>query len=175
MTAWRYLGPEGAHARPAVRFAAELPEPQQRELFEALTAIKPHRDRRAPRQSLERIGASVLTARDELPAKRPWIVRLYFTSMADERLCTEFGGLTEPEANAIASGRDAELWSVKRPLDVKCTGLDESDPLAVHYPAYVGTCAAETWCACRGHGMVAAPIPSVRKGVRVVVFPSEIR
>jgi hypothetical protein len=52
--------------------------------------------------SLEKNGAAHLADERE-PPKRPWVVRIYYVSMADERCCAEFGGLTEPEAVSLAS------------------------------------------------------------------------
>jgi hypothetical protein len=173
---WRYIGPEGAQARPAVRFVATLEPERQGELFAAMSKLPRYRPVIERVRPLEVGGRRVLEARPESAAKRPWTVRYYFESMEGEHLAAEFSGLTEAEAvEATAAYPTAQSWSVKRPRDQRCKGLAEDDPLAKHYPNAVGACAAETWCACRGSGSVETPLPELRRGWRLVVFPSERR
>jgi hypothetical protein len=172
---WRFLGPEGHRARPAVRFVFDVEPARQLDLLAKLEAVGPHRDRRAHVRSLEANGKSTLEAREEAKPKRPWFVRFYYVSDAGEKLAATFGGLTEPDAARLASVHGADKWPSKpaHADRVKCTGLDESDALAEFYPKFVGACANEAWCKCRGGGLMDPPVPTLRRGYREVIFPSE--
>lgn len=116
---------------------------------------------------------------------RPWVLRLYYLSMAGERLYAEFSGLTEGNARALrsqhaatvvtergasvdniaSSALDAQCWSVARPTQrcAPCTVQGKLLP-----PKKRAGCVV-----CDGTGKVAIAPPTVRHGFRKVVFPSE--
>ena len=171
---WRFIGPESHRSRPAVRFVVGLAPARQGELFASMSKLP--RMTRAQRRPLESVGRRVLESRTEPRAKRPWVVRWYYESQAGEHLAAEFGGFTEAEAaDAIApfTKGQVEAFPAAREHDLPCPGLAEGDDLARHYPDAVGTCQATTWCACRGSGWVERPAPRVRRGYRLVVWPTE--
>ncbi len=102
--------------------------------------------------------------------------RVYYESMAGQKLYAEFGDLTEDRANALrkehggafkgSMALNAECWSVKRPFANcrVCTVKGELLP-----PSKRVGCQT-----CLGRGKVPIPVPLAKHGFRKVVFPSQV-
>lgn len=151
-----------------------------------LAALKPHRDRAVPRHESHYVhGTKVRPA-----IKRPWKVRIYYVSMADERCYGEFT-VTESEARAVKNAwqpnsqrwdaitqtwdrggatQCPDIWAVKRPL-LTCPGCWRARSNT--FKTRERKAISDACAMCKGTAKVPELIPSPHPDWRRVDFPSE--
>lgn len=107
--AWEHLPPDGPKGRAQIRFNFNVPAAEVDAIRLAHAAIKTARRPARRRGDMEAAGAAVLADPPREHAKRPWTVRLFYTSQGNEPLAADFHGYTEAEAHTHA-GRWGRCW-----------------------------------------------------------------